>query len=117
MKKILVCGGRDYTDTMKITATIANLTKEYGKCVIIHGAARGADSLAGGIARKFGWWVWPCDADWDKYGTAAGPIRNRMMLDLAKPDLVVAFKGGKGTADMVAYAKSQGVETIIISPT
>lgn len=117
MKKILVCGGRDYTDTMKITKVLADLTQEFGKCVIIHGGARGADSLAAGIARKFGWWEWRCPADWDKHGYSAGPIRNKEMVELAQPDLVVAFPGGKGTAHMVNYAKSHGLETRIISPT
>lgn len=42
-------------------------------------------------------------------GKAAGPIRNQRMLDEGKPDLVVAFPGGRGTADMVRRAKAAGV--------
>jgi hypothetical protein len=54
---------------------------------------------------------WECKAEWKKYGPAAGPIRNQRMLDWG-PDLVVAFSGGKGTADMVRRARAAGVEVI-----
>jgi hypothetical protein len=52
-------------------------------------------------------------ADWEKWGTAAGPKRNQMMLD-QKPDIVLAFPGGRGTADMIARAEQAGVEVIKI---
>jgi UDP-N-acetylmuramoylalanine-D-glutamate ligase len=51
-------------------------------------------------------------ADWKTHGKAAGPKRNRQMLDDAKPDLVVAFPGGRGTDDMVNKAKSRGVPVV-----
>lgn len=83
--------------------------------VIIHGAATGADSLANRWAVVN--WVrseeYP--ADWKKHGAAAGPIRNQRMIDEGKPDLVVAFPGGKGTADMVSRAKAAGVRVIEVS--
>ena len=49
-----------------------------------------------------------CHADWDKHGKAAGPIRNGRMLEW-KPDMVVAFAGGAGTANMVKQAEAAGV--------
>jgi hypothetical protein len=48
-------------------------------------------------------------ADWS-IGRKAGPIRNQRMLDEHAPDLVVAFPGGRGTADMVRRARKSGVE-------
>jgi len=47
----------------------------------------------------------PFPADWGKYSKSAGYIRNKQMLAEGKPDLVVAFPGGKGTANMVKLAK------------
>ena len=38
---------------------------------------------------------------WHKLGFVAGPIRNHRMILQGKPDGVIAFKGGNGTADMV----------------
>ena len=52
---------------------------------------------------------------WGKpYNANAGFDRNQKMLDEGKPDVVVAFPGGSGTADMVKRAKEAGVEVIEI---
>lgn len=53
-------------------------------------------------------------ANWDRFGKAAGPIRNKWMLEYGQPDLVVAFPGGKGTAHMVKIATEAGVAVRII---
>lgn len=81
---------------------------------IISGCAKGADSVA--VDWSIVNWL-PChkySADWETHGKAAGPIRNQQMLDEGKPDLVVAFPGGKGTADMVRRAKKAGVKVRVI---
>lgn len=44
-------------------------------------------------------------ANWDRYGAAAGPIRNGMMIRPGDIDWVIAFPGGDGTADMVRKAR------------
>ena len=49
-------------------------------------------------------------------GYRAGPIRNQEMLDKGKPDLVIAFPGGKGTADMVGRALRTGVFVYRVPP-
>jgi hypothetical protein len=54
-------------------------------------------------------------ADWEKYGKAAGPIRNQQILVEGKPDLVVAFQGGRGTANMVSRAQQAGVPVVEIA--
>ena len=51
---------------------------------------------------------------WEKHGKAAGPIRNQFMLEQEKPDLVIAFDGGRGTADMMRRSRRAGVDTIHI---
>ena len=110
--RILVCGGRDYADREKLAAFLADLRRTRGITHLIAGGARGADTMAAewATARSI-----PClayMADWDGLGPKAGPIRNQRMLDEGKPDLVVAFPGGRGTADMVRRAREAGVETI-----
>ena len=52
-------------------------------------------------------------ADWKRHGRAAGPIRNGEMLK-DRPDLVVAFPGGKGTANMVTQATNAGIEIVLV---
>ncbi len=53
-------------------------------------------------------------AKWEAEGRAAGPIRNSSMLKTQAPDLVVAFCGGRGTADMVRKAETAGVAILQI---
>jgi len=77
---------------------------------LIQGGADGVDKFAGGWAAfKPGIVRYVCHAEWDKYGRMAGPIRNCRMLEW-KPDLVVAFPGGAGTANMVKQAEAAGVK-------
>lgn len=108
--KVLVCGGRDFVsyEYLKTVLSAIQVTHE-PFTEIIHGAARGADELAGIYAQRH---QIPCKAfpaDWRTHGKAAGPIRNKQMLDEGRPDMVVAFKGGRGTANMVQQAKAAKV--------
>ena len=105
MTKILVCGGRDFKDRDLLFNVIDNIQPEE----IISGMAKGADSIAAEYATRFGISLLKFPADWEKHGKSAGPIRNQQMLDEGKPDLVVAFKGGRGTAHMVSIARKAGI--------
>lgn len=108
--RVLVCGGRDFDGADAWDRMVRVLSKLYPPpTLIIHGAARGADRLAGQWAFSNGVDTEEYPADWKTYGRGAGPKRNQRMLDEAAPDLVVAFPGGKGTADMVRRARAAGV--------
>lgn len=108
--RVLVCGGRGFADSGLVFATLDALAKTEVIDCIIEGDARGADRIAGAWAkrRRIDLRLFP--ADWNKYGKRAGPIRNQEMLDKGEPDLVIAFPGGVGTADMVRRARAAGVE-------
>lgn len=108
--RVLVCGGRNYQNMREVTRVLDGLAPQ--PTLIIHGGAFGADSCASEWASKRGLPELRFAADWDRYGRAAGPIRNQKMLDEGKPDLVVAFPGGTGTADMVRRAEAAGVRVI-----
>lgn len=110
--KVLVCGGRDFDDESAVVNFLFRMDDERKITKIIHGGANGADKIGGKAADLLSV---PCavyPANWKKDGKAAGPIRNQRMLDEGKPDCVVAFAGGRGTADMVARARAQGIEVI-----
>ena len=112
--KILVCGDRLWTDK----ELIRKVLKEYPVDTIFEGEAPGADTLARIVAGELGITVDPYPALWRLYGNAAGPIRNRKMLD-QKPDLVLAFhdniKVSKGTADTIREARRRGIPWRIVS--
>jgi hypothetical protein len=84
--------------------------------VIVHGAARGVDSIADYYAQVYGYEVHPHPANWDMYHRAAGPIRNTEMLS-ENPNLVLAFHddivNSKGTKNMVNQAITKGIPTIL----
>lgn len=112
--RLLVCGGRDYSDKVALFATLDNYNKVSPVDLVIHGAARGADMLAQDWADDRGVCCLQFPAKWNRDGKAAGPIRNRLMLTDGKPDFVIAFPGGRGTADMVKQAKAAGVSVRVI---
>jgi hypothetical protein len=102
--KILVCGGRNF----KNKELMEDVLRQWDIREIVHGDARGADTLAGDYARSNGIIEKRYPADWRAYGRRAGYVRNTEMLNEG-PDLVVAFPGGKGTAMMVDIAKKANI--------
>lgn len=116
MSTVIVCGGREYRDWKTARGTLSALWLELQRAgatlTVVTGGAPGADRLARDWARDHrndGVRFVEVAADWVKHGDAAGPIRNQLMLDRHQPDLVIAFPGGKGTADMVRRAKKARV--------
>lgn len=108
--KVLVCGGRDFNDADLLNESLSTLQKvlqdkhQDDIDLIIHGAAKGADTLAKLWAEANDIETKSFPANWNKHGKAAGPIRNQRMIDEGKPDMVVAFPGGVGTAYMINRA-------------
>ena len=110
--RVLVCGGRDFSDKALLENTLRLWHRVRGVDTIIEGNAHGADRMAGYWARKNRITNLKFPADWEAHGKAAGAIRNQQMLDEGKPDLVIAFPGGRGTADMVKRARKAGIEVM-----
>lgn len=110
--KILVTGGRNFTDRPFVYTVLDSLWVDYPDMTLIHGAAPGADTLADDWARIAGVPRLPFPADWDRYKHRAGSVRNRKMLVEGKPQLVVAFRGGMGTADMIRVAEEAGIPVV-----
>jgi hypothetical protein len=110
--RVLVCGGRDFTNIAVIWRFMDRLNAETPITEIITGGQRGADTIANEWAKTKPIKRYISKADWTTYGRAAGPKRNARMLEW-NPDVVIAFPGGTGTADMVAKAKNAGIRIII----
>jgi CubicO group peptidase (beta-lactamase class C family) len=104
--KILVCGGRDYENVSAVRHALTALHVKNPISLIIEGAALGADRLAREWAEISGVPVQTFEAEWKRYGRRAGPLRNKRMLDEGRPDGVVAFPGGAGTANMIDLANA-----------
>lgn len=131
--RVIVCGGRDYGRVRnplgrltpeEVAAAKAQAAAEQQRVAdalsglnvtaLAHGAAPGADSVAHRWAIRHRVPVSPYPAAWHIDGKAAGPIRNARMLQEFRPDAVVAFPGGRGTADMIRQARAAGVRVILV---
>lgn len=123
--RILVCGGRDFNDYSVVRNALDRIVVDRGwitpkdkygnflpHVTIIHGGASGADDCADQWAVVNWCGLEIFRADWETHGKSAGPIRNQRMIDDGKPDMVVAFPGGRGTADMVRRAERSGIQVI-----
>lgn len=115
---VQVTGDRNWSDYMAIAMAFASLPN--GEEVqLIHGDAHGADRMCGEFAQECcGWEVFPVPARWDLHGRAAGPIRNRKMLDY-NPAVLLGFhddiKSSKGTKDCIKEAVKRGIPTILFT--
>lgn len=110
--RVLVCGGRSYTDTETVNKVMDRFHAIFGDMEIACGKARGADTLAERWALKHNIKCSLYPADWKKHGLNAGPLRNQEMLDKFEPDYVIAFPGGSGTRDMCRRANRAGIKVV-----
>ena len=110
--KVLVSGGRDFDDLSMLMDRLDRLHAMHPITKLIHGGARGVDTMAGQWADVYGIPVEVYPADWKKYGKSAGYRRNAQMLREGEPDEVVVFPGGKGTQMMAKLAREKGYYVI-----
>lgn len=108
---VLVCGGRDFDDDDALFGVLDRVHTKKGIRLVIHGAAKGADSAAERWARATETAYLGVPARWGLDEKSAGPKRNRRMVKLLRPDVVLAFPGGRGTADMVLVAQTLSIPT------
>jgi hypothetical protein len=112
--RILVTGARAWTDRAAIERALLDAAGDRADVVVVHGAAVGADTIAGELAVALGWRVEAHPADWAKGGRRAGPRRNREMVE-AGADVCLAFPGpeSRGTWDCVRRARRAGIPVVV----
>lgn len=110
---VLVTGGRNYHNRSKIAEVLGACNASDPIGILVEGGGDGADAECRLWAMENGIQVATCEALWDYYGPSAGPRRNSTML-LLQPNVVIAFPGGKGTANMVKTARAAGIDVMEI---
>lgn len=110
--KVVVTGSREFKDDFRASLLIHEVVislRAEGYDHLIHGKARGADSIAAAAAERIGMRVTAVPADWEAHGKRAGILRNILMLEEWEPDVVVAFWNGNspGTRHMIETSKKR----------
>ena len=113
MRRLLITGSRDWDDEATIAAALSVAHRDLGggDVTLVHGACpTGADQIADRLWRAWGLPVEPHPADWGRHGRAAGPLRNKEMVD-AGADLCLAFPKGesRGTRGCLMLASLVGI--------
>jgi len=113
---LIACGGRDFRSEEEAFASLDEEHARHPIALVIHGAARGADTICERWARLHQIDYRGCPARWAVHGKAAGPRRNAKMLQLLLryrgegwPVGCFALPGGTGTAHMVGLCRAAGV--------
>lgn len=99
--KVIIAGSRHMSPTLY--PLIQRAVDESGFEVdeVVCGMARGADTLGARWAREHDVPVAEFPADWDRYGRAAGPMRNKQMAEYADALIVFIWDGSRGSANML----------------
>lgn len=110
--RVIVTGSRYWTDAAIVRRILSTLPPG---STVVHGGARGLDTIADNVALGMGLSVERHTAPWSEFGKAAGTARNQWMAD-AGADRCYAFPlpGSVGTWDMVNRAKAAGIPTQIV---
>lgn len=108
--KLLVCGSRTAKDSEALWLNLDQIAPKE----IIHGGAQGADALAHAWARDHNVFVTVIRPDWNTHGKAAGPIRNRQMVDVCDEVLALWDGHSRGTQSTIEYARKVGKPVRII---
>lgn len=117
MIKVIVAGGRDFTDREGLLKAFHQFMEPYAneQIVIVSGGAKGADAIGEWIGKEYGITTVIMRAQWEKFGKSAGYRRNEQMAQYGS-HLLAAWDGAsKGTKHMIDLAKQYGLITQIHS--
>lgn len=119
MRKLIIAGGRDFSDYDMLKKEVSEFIKTFGEdsIEIVSGTARGADSLGERYALEHGHLIKKFPANWNKYGRAAGPFRNAEMAEYANACIVFWDGKSSGTKSMIHLAEMNKLNLKIVHTT
>ena len=105
--RVIIAGGRDINDFDLVLDAVED--SGFDIDTVVSGGARGVDHMGEIFASEMNLKLNVYEADWERNGRAAGPIRNRKMAENA--DALIAIWDGKsrGTKNMIETAKKLGL--------
>jgi hypothetical protein len=122
---VLVTGDREWGTMDEENVIREALNELLVPSLIIHGDARGADKMAASVGIELGHYVSIFPALWGRDGKPAGPLRNKVMVEIANVLMldyfvhVYAFHNNieesKGTKDCINRAFKENMSITIYS--
>ena len=112
--RTIIAGPRDFTEAACLLTALRE--SQFVITEVVSGGAPGIDTLGEQWAEKQGIPVKRFPADWDKFGRAAGPIRNKQMAEYAEQLLACWDGQSRGTCDMIRTARKQGLNVYVYIP-
>lgn len=113
--KVIIAGSRNFTDYQKLKKECDQFLQDQKNIEIVSGCHnKGADKLGIQYAIEKGFNLIKFPADWNKFGKAAGPKRNKEMAIFL--DALITFWDGKsrGTQNMMQLAKQKGLRVKVV---
>lgn len=111
--KTIIAGSRDIENYMLVKQAIALSGFKDQITEVVSGGARGIDRLGERYAKEEGIACAVFPADWDKWGKAAGPIRNSEMADYADALIAIWDGDSRGTKHMIDTARKKGLKVFV----
>lgn len=102
---VAIVGYRNYHDYDDLESKILGDIDITDIKLIISGGCKGTDKLAETFAKKYSIPIKIHYPDWKTHGLAAGPMRNRLIVNDATHICAFLSPHSKGTVDSVNYAK------------
>jgi len=109
--RLAIVGSRFFTDYEYMKLVFEDFVADNGAITaIVSGGAKGADTLAQQIANEYNitMQVWP--ADWNSNGNAAGPIRNKQIVEDSDAMLAFLAPDSRGTMNSISLARKKGID-------
>lgn len=106
--KLIIAGGRDLYPSFPFIESAVRMFDIIGVTEVVCGKAQGVDSEGEHWASHRKVPVKPFPANWEKYGKAAGPIRNKEMAEYSDALLLIWDGESKGSKNMLYEMEKLG---------
>lgn len=109
--RTIIAGSRNITDESLVEAAI--LESGFEITLVVSGCADGVDSIGEEWAKKNSIIIEYHAPDWQSFGKAAGPLRNKKMADRADALICIILDDSKGSTNMIDEATKKGLKIYV----
>jgi predicted Rossmann fold nucleotide-binding protein DprA/Smf involved in DNA uptake len=106
--KVIIAGSRSITDYELVKQSVLDSGFEITE--VVSGTAKGVDSLGEQYAAENRIPLKRVPADWERYGRAGGPKRNKLMAQYAEGIVLIWDGKSRGSANMRQEATRNGLK-------